>query len=216
MKLFDIEPNTHSPEDWNKRLNNSWIYGAIDNKPPATLYIRGIQAIQSTTKAAFDMASVQYKGVNDVGYSASTLSMLDVHNFKPDVGVYNLDYFPILLTHLPYRQWHFGATSESITCSRLSGAPISWNGHTLDLCFNPTYPTLGKAVELLKTRKKKHVALSKKVSLLASGVKLDRFLLLYNFLPIATIQNGMWFPASSGKPLERVANEYKDVLLSLI
>lgn len=219
MKLFDIEPNTHTPEDWNKRLGGSYILGSVPGliHKVETLYIRQIQALQNVTRASYQTAVIIFRTTTNPQLNVNaTLDDLDVVAFKPEKGVYNLEHWPVLVTHLPFRQWHFGATSESINIQRLSGEPIALNNAVAQSIFQPIYPTIGDAIALLKSGKKKHVAVSQNVSFLMSGVQKDRLLLMYNFIPIATINNGMWFPAQAGKPLDRIANEYRETVLPLL
>lgn len=218
MFLKDIEPGAHSTHDWNKRLCGSYIYGYLDGifDTPSVIWIKAITEYEDTSQAAFENAELYWKIVGDGQPRCCSLSRLFVLSFKPDVGVYNLSKFPIHVSHLPYRQWHFGVTNESLVMRRLNGQNWNFSFESLLPCFNPWYPTLSDAVEMLKEGERKHVAISNRVSILTSGVKKDRFLLLYQFVPIASINNGMWFPSAVGKPFEKVAMEYKDRLLNLL
>lgn len=218
MFLKDIEPGAHSTYDWNKRLCGSYIYGTITGivDEPSVIWIKSISEFDETNINAYNNSEVSWKIVGAANPRISELNRLFVISFKPDVGVYNLSKFPIHVFHLPYRQWHFGVTSESLMMKRLSGQNWNFAYESLLPCFNPWYPTLADAVGMLKDGERKHIAVSNKVSLLTSGVKKDRFLLLYQFIPIATINNGMWFPSVVGKPFEKVAMEYRDNLLALL
>lgn len=216
MRLPDIEPNTHSPQDWHKRLSSSYIYGHNGLvSTPKVLHIKAISEISGTSEQDYEAALVVYKDAEG-NTQQCPASRLHVEAFRPEPGIYNLQQFPVSVTHLPFRQWHFGCTSESISIKRLSGQHWNLATHLYENLFNPTYPTLGDAVELLKAKKKKHIAVSPYVSLLASGAKTDRFVILYKFVPIASINNGMWFPSPAARPLEKIALEYKDVLMDLI
>lgn len=220
MRLHEIESGHHTPHDWSKRLSSSYIYGTVNGvvNTPEVLYVRAIGEVQGTNLNAFKSTEIYVRTKHTHGdHVSARLSDLDVISFKPDPGIYNVrNKYPISLTHTTYRQWHFGCTNETIRLVRLSGQAIPQHYVDLEFCFNPVYPTIGNAIELLKTKERKHVAISPKVSILASGKSIDRFVLLYNFLPLATINNGMWFPSQSGKALEKIANEYKHVLMSLI
>jgi len=216
MLLPNIEPNTHSPNDWNKRLSNSYVYASVDNGATnKVVFVKAVSEILGTSLEDYQNATVIYKDHQTQAQQCNA-SKFGVESFRPEVGIYNLDKFPVFITHLPFRQWHFGCTSESIAIKRLSG--IGWNVsmREYEYLFNPEYPTLGDAVDLLKGKKKKHIALSPYVSLLASGTKVDRFVLLYKFVPMASINSGMWFPSPSGLALEKVALEYKDVIMELL
>lgn len=218
MKLFDIEPNTHSPHDWSKRLVSSYIYGTVDGQvaEPSVIYVRSVGEMPQTTLSAYKACDL-YLRVSSSNINVARLNDLNVLSFRPEPGIYNFqDRYPVMVTHTSFRQWHFGVTPETIRIQRLNNTAQDHNYTILDSCFNAVYPTIGNAVEDLKKGKRKHIAISPKVSILASGSTLDRFVLLYKFLPLATINNGMWFPSQSGKSLEKIANEYKQVLMELI
>lgn len=217
MLLSEIERGTHTVQDWCKRLVNSYVYGTIEgiSNKPSVIYIKAMGDWNEASEEAFRLSEMYYK-FPEGSTQVTKVCFLNVIAFRPDPGVYNIERFPVLASHLPHRQWHFGTTSDSFAIRRLSGENWAFGFDSLESCFNPVYPTVGDAIDMLKAKEKRHVAISNKVSLLASGAKLDRVMLLYRFTPIATIHSGMWFPSSAGKALEKVALEYKDLLLSML